>query len=145
MTDETIVFSGLEQDGEVIFPGEDSTVLIGGDTLIVIEQPDEPIIGLPSDEVTFFVLEENVGLPGPPGPPGPAGRDGIASGVRPSLVYSTPQASTVWEVSHDFPFVPNVIVTDSTGEVVYPDVTYPAFNLVRIEFASPCAGFVYLS
>lgn len=74
-------------------------------------------------------------LPGPPTP-----------GIGGSYVHTQAVAAAVWTITHTLGFIPGgVQIVDSTGHEIEGEVTYPAPNIVRIEFSEPVAGVAYLS
>jgi hypothetical protein len=63
-----------------------------------------------------------------------------------SFVYQQTTPAAVWEITHPLGFYPGgVQVLDSAGQEVVGLVTYPAVNVVRIEFSAPVSGVAYLS
>lgn len=76
-------------------------------------------------------------VPGPPGPPGTSGGSFTHAQMTPALV---------WMITHDLDYRPaGVITVDSAGSEVEGAVSYPADNIVRIDFAVPFSGTAYLS
>lgn len=107
------------------------------------------------------------GTPGAPGASGPAG-PGVAPGgtagqllakasatdyatswvASPPLAYRHVQASaaTVWAITHNLSFRPNVAAVDSTGREMWPGaVDYPDATHVTLTFSAAVGGEAYLS
>jgi hypothetical protein len=84
------------------------------------------------------------GEPGPVGPAGPAGPPGPSQTVAYRHVQAT--AATVWTVTHDLSFWPNVTAVDSTGRAIWPGtVDYPSASSVTLTFSAAVGGEAYLS
>ena len=60
-----------------------------------------------------------------------------------SHVQSAP--SSVWDLTYDLPFVPNVMVVDSAGTVVVGHVELLGPGSIRLTFSGPFSGTAYLS
>jgi len=73
---------------------------------------------------------------------------GGATGAAQTLAYQYTQANaaTVWTITHNLSFMPNVTVVDSTGREIWPgDVQYPNATTVQLTFSAAVGGFAYLS
>lgn len=74
-----------------------------------------------------------------PGAPDPGGEGG-------SFVFVQNTPIDVWVIEHPLGFYPaGVQVRDSLGQEIVGEVTYPAINVVRIDFGAPTSGVAYLS
>ena len=52
-------------------------------------------------------------------------------------------ALSVWTVPHNLGRYPSVVVTDTLGQLIVPDVAYIDNNTVQITHGTPLAGFAY--
>ena len=95
-----------------------------------------PALKYKDENGEWQILPSTRGMPGPPGPPGP-GSGGYVH------VQGTP--ATVWTVTHDLGFHPNVTVVDSADSVVEGEVTYTGDNSLTITFSAGFSGKAYLS
>lgn len=50
-----------------------------------------------------------------------------------------------WDMTHTFPYLPDVKVIDSAGDLVFGDITYPTPTTVRAIFSAPFSGKAILS
>jgi hypothetical protein len=83
----------------------------------------------------FVPAAPNVGPPGPPGP---------SQTVAYRHVQAT--AATVWTITHNLTFRPNVAAIDSTGREMWPGaVDYPSAIAVTLTFSAAVGGEAYLS
>lgn len=48
--------------------------------------------------------------------------------------------SSQWDMSHSFPYLPDVKIIDSAGDYVFGDITYPSTTTVRATFSAPFSG-----
>lgn len=60
-------------------------------------------------------------------------------------VYNQVSASTVWNIAHTLGFTPNVIIVDTSGNVVEPAIEYLSATQIRATFSEPMAGKAYVS
>lgn len=60
-------------------------------------------------------------------------------------VYNQASPSTEWNIAHTLAFIPNIIIVDTTGNVVEPAIEYLSANQIRATFSQPLAGKAYLS
>jgi hypothetical protein len=70
------------------------------------------------------------------------------SGTAQVLAYRYAQgsASTVWSITHNLTFRPNVSVVDSSGTQIFPGaVKYLSDTQVELDFSSAVGGEAYLS
>lgn len=87
------------------------------------------------------------GPPGPQGIPGPPGPQGEGMGVE-ALAYRHVQqvASETWIVNHPLPYRPNISVTDSAGQEIWPgDTQYISSSTIQLTFSSSVGGEAYLT
>lgn len=97
---------------------------------VTIERLASPTVTVTSSNATAVVIQRD-GLVGPPGP----------AGAGTVYTYSPPSAQETWLISHSLGRYPSsVIVSDSTGAVVFGDISYPSINLIQISFAVPVFG-----
>lgn len=89
-----------------------------------------------TDVVTVAAL----GPQGPPGPPGPQGPPGTTG-----LTYNQTTSSTVWSISHNLGFYPNVQSFDTVGVEIHGTIEHVSENLVHIYHGAPEQGVAYLS
>jgi hypothetical protein len=83
----------------------------------------------------FVPAAPNVGPQGPPGP---------SQTVAYHHVQAT--AATVWNITHNLTFRPNVAAIDSTGREIWPGaVDYPSAIAVQLTFSAAVGGEAYLS
>jgi hypothetical protein len=65
-----------------------------------------------------------------------------------ALAYRHVQATaaTVWSITHDLTFRPNVSAVDSTGREMWPGaVDYPSATTVQLTFSAAVGGEAYLT
>lgn len=63
-----------------------------------------------------------------------------------SYVYTQATAATLWAITHNLGYYPNVSVVDSTGTQIFPgDVKYPTIATVQLDFSAAVGGSAYLS
>ena len=60
-----------------------------------------------------------------------------------SFHFSSPQS--VWHITHDLTFTPNVTTTDDFGQVIFGTISYLSNRNINITFSQPVAGWAYLS
>jgi hypothetical protein len=119
-----------------VFPPEDTAVIVQGQgesTLIVTPSGSPGPKGDKGDQGDASVV------PGPPGPPG-------APGSAPQA-YEHDQAisSTVWTITHNLGYRPNVLVKDSAGTTQFGETEHVSINELTITFLAPFGGKAYLS
>jgi len=86
------------------------------------------------------------GVQGTQGTQGPQGTQGI-SGLTLAVSYHHIQgsASSVWEITHNLNFYPNVTTMDSAGAICEGEILHLNRNTVRVTFTSSFSGEAYLS
>jgi hypothetical protein len=62
-----------------------------------------------------------------------------------SYTYEKQVASTVWNISHNLHFKPNVIVMDYGSNQVECDIEYVDLDTVTLTFSQAMSGYAYLS
>lgn len=50
-----------------------------------------------------------------------------------------------WDITHAFPYLPDVKILDSAGDEVWGDITYPSATTVRLTFSAAFSGQAILS
>src|SRR5580765_5310049 len=106
-------------------------------------------------EVVDVVVVEPQGLRGPPGPEGPEGPKGDQGPEGPegppgtssgSYRHVQTTASTLWVITHDLQYRPNVAVVDSAGSEIWPGaVQYISSTTVHLTFSAAVGGEAYLT
>ena len=115
----------------------------------------DTIIVTPAAPVTVGVYSGQPGPPGatgatgaagPQGPQGPQGPAGI-NGTTQVIAYTHTQnaVSSIWSITHNLSFKPNVSTTDSSGFGMEGTVSYTSATTLTIEFGFGTTGFAYLS
>ncbi len=62
-----------------------------------------------------------------------------------AVTFTQTVATGGWTITHNLNRYVNVVVIDTSGNLVEPDVDYPSLNVVRLTFSAPTAGTAYLS
>lgn len=91
------------------------------------------------------VFEMQYSAPGPKGEKGDPGEKGEPGESATSYLHDQQVASNTWLISHNLQRFPSVTVVDSSGNVVYGDVTYVTENEVTINFSGAFSGKAYLN
>ena len=60
-------------------------------------------------------------------------------------VYNQASPSTEWNIAHTLGFTPNVIIVDTAGNVVEPEIEYLSPTQIRATFSESIAGKAYVS
>jgi hypothetical protein len=60
-------------------------------------------------------------------------------------VYEQSSPSTVWNIAHTLGFTPNIIIVDTSGEVVEAALEYISATQITATFSESIAGKAYLS
>lgn len=61
-----------------------------------------------------------------------------------SFTFTQTNPSSVWTIDHNLGFIPNVIVVDASGELVFSEVRHPSVNRTVVTHGMPFAGTAYL-
>jgi hypothetical protein len=86
------------------------------------------------------------GPPGPQGIPGPQGEMGPAGTESGAYRHVQLTAATIWTITHNLPYRPNVSVVDSSGSEIWPGVTqYISSTTVQLTFSAAVGGEAYLT
>ena len=136
--------------------------------LIVEVTPDTPDLDVtnlvteislePNDvELVVEIVETAVGVgseglqgpPGPasvvPGPTGPQGPPGTPGSAPQAYVHDQQIPSTVWVITHNLGYQPNVTVVDSASTTYEGEITYDSPTQITLTFSYSFAGKAYLS
>lgn len=62
-----------------------------------------------------------------------------------TFTFTQTTPAIVWDVVHDLNKYPSVTVVNTLGQVVQPDIDYVSMNEIKISFAFPYTGSVYLN
>ena len=100
---------------------------------IVVDPPEITVVGS-----AFLGPQGPQGVIGPQGPPGPGGSDA-------RFTHDQLAPSATWIVFHNLGKFPAVMVVDSGGTVIDPDIQYNNNAQVTISFGSPTSGKAYLN
>lgn len=93
-------------------------------------------------------------VPGPPGPPGPASivpgpkgdkGDPGAPGTGANFTWTQSVAAATWHVVHNLGFVPSILTTDDSGNVIEGEPTVISVNETDVAFGSALTGRAYCS
>lgn len=79
------------------------------------------------------------------GDKGDIGTPGLNGSGTASFVYNQSVPSSLWNITHNLGYFPNVTVTDSAGSLAEGDTKYVNNNLIQILFSSAFSGVAYLS
>lgn len=164
MSDDVTVLVMEEPSGTVLVDAGDVIVRIGTMPAGTVEIDDgTPLVQLttdPSGQILVAAGQETVlleapvidvvsiGVQGPPGPPGPAGAEGA-----PGTPGSAPQAythdqqvpATVWTITHQLGYVPNVTVFNTLGDEVIGETQHPSPAQTVLIFTAAFSGRAFLS
>lgn len=123
------------------------------DTIIVTPSPAVEVTVTPTTPTSSSPSTVSVytGTPGPTGPAGPTGSTGAtgpagatgASGG--SFTYTPADARTLYEITHNLGYQPNVMVVDSFGTEYFGTVVYTNSNSLTITFTAAVYATAYLS
>lgn len=53
--------------------------------------------------------------------------------------------SPTWNIIHTLGFIPNIIIVDTSGNVVEPEIQYLSANQIQATFSQPMTGKAYVS
>lgn len=62
-----------------------------------------------------------------------------------SYQYYIPTADDVWVIYHNLGYIPNVLITDLSGDEISGVITEATISKIEITFSNPVAGYAYLS
>lgn len=104
-----------------------------------------PVIGLLGDQ---YINTTTGFLFGPKTESGWGSGVLLGSGLKISDVaythYQT-SSSTVWNITHELEFMPNVTAVDLAGKIIEGDYQYSGANTITLTFSESVAGAAYLS
>lgn len=69
----------------------------------------------------------------------------IVSAPPTNFLWFQSTAASVWTITHNLGFYPQVTTVDSTGHEVVGDVTYIDVNTVQVTFSGSFAGSAFMS
>lgn len=92
-------------------------------------------------EATVVLTKENIVIDTMPGQL--RGPRGLAGGE--TFTWTQSIALAIWTIAHNLGKYPSVIVVDTTGDQVIPDVTYIDQNTIQVTHGLPMAGSAYLN
>jgi hypothetical protein len=126
------------------------TIVIETATTLTVEIDDGGTAVVVPGTATTELTVVTPGVQGPQGPPGDQGEQGPPGpqgppGESQQLTVSFASPLDVWEVTHTIPITPSVITTDTGGDLIEGDVSYPTPTTVRVEWAWPMAGTLVLT
>lgn len=61
------------------------------------------------------------------------------------LGWNQQVALATWTIAHNLQRYPSITVTDNSGRVVAPDISYVDGNIIQITHSSPLTGWAYLN
>lgn len=85
------------------------------------------------------------GIQGVQGAQGPAGAGADISVSDLAYHHVQNVASSIWNITHNLGFYPNITVVDSAGTVLEGDLEYIDLNNIRVTFSAAFSGNAYLS
>jgi hypothetical protein len=98
---------------------------------------------------TWTQLDYQTGTQGPAGPTGPQGPQGPqgepGTGGTASFTYTQNTAASIWDITHNLGFHPNVATVDSAGSSIEGVLTYTGINTLTVVFSIATTGTAYLS
>lgn len=114
-------------------------------TIVETQAVPLTVTGSQDDTVTQVVYAGRPGVPGPEGPQGPPGPQGTPGTGSGSYVHTQNTPATVWTITHNLDFQPNVTVVDSAGSEVEGEIDYVDGSTVQVTFSAAFGGTAYLS
>ncbi len=113
-------------------------VVLRRESIVTIVEglPQAPVVT--TNESPIVVIQRE-GIAGPRGPIGPTGT------VGDTFVYSPPDVSAIWNITHNMERFPIVTVVDTANRIIEPNVTYLTLNILRLDFDIPMTGTAYLN
>jgi tartrate dehydratase beta subunit/fumarate hydratase class I family protein len=70
---------------------------------------------------------------------------GISLAKIATLIFNQVSVSALWNIVHNLGKYPSIVVVDSGGTVIIPDVAYVDLNTITAGFGSPTSGKAYLN
>lgn len=95
-----------------------------------------------SDSTTSTFTVYN-GATGPKGDKGDTGATGATPVI--SKIHTQNAPSSVWVITNDLGFYPNVVTTDTAGTIVEGEVSYTSPSIITVTFSQSIGGYAYLS
>ena len=88
------------------------------------------------------IFDSPLSPPGPKGDKGDKGDPGEKGdpGGLPKFVLTQNTPSNTWYVNHNLGYFPDVVIVDSTGEVVYGTITHINENQLVLSFSAAFSG-----
>jgi len=62
-----------------------------------------------------------------------------------TLIFNQVSVSALWTIAHNLGKYPSIVIVDSGGTVIIPDVVYVDLNTITAGFGSPTSGKAYLN
>jgi hypothetical protein len=62
-----------------------------------------------------------------------------------SYTHTQNASLSVWTITHNLSFKPNVVITDYNGNILEGDIAYISNNQITVTLSSPYIGYAYLS
>ena len=109
---------------------DDGFEVIVNETPVEVVAEDGDIQVLVTEHVVSVV---SVGEQGPAGP------------GQSTYTHNQNQASATWVIPHNLGRHPSVVVIDSAGSLIIPDVQYDSANQVTVRFSAAFGGKAYLN
>lgn len=79
------------------------------------------------------------------GPPGPKGDPGDPGDGKLSYFHTQASVASVWTITHNMDYKPNVTAFNSANEVVVGEILHSSVNSLTITFSSAFSGCAVLS
>jgi len=142
-------------------------VVVPPSTPSVVVVPPTPS---PTGSSSVVVSGTTVGPQGPTGPTGPTGPGVPAGGLAGKVLakksntdydtewvtatgggggtgytYHQINVATTWTITHGLGYNPNIVVTDTNGNIYEGNITWPDVNTVIVTFSTALNGYAYLS
>lgn len=109
---------------------DDGFQVVVNETPTTVETSDDNIQVFVTEDVVSVV---SVGTQGPAGP------------GQTTYTHNQNSASATWVIAHDLGRHPSVVVIDSAGSVIIPDVQYDSAYQVTVRFSAAFSGKAYLN
>lgn len=85
------------------------------------------------------------GAPGATGATGPTGEKGDKGDSGGFFNFTQGTSSDTWYIEHNLGYYPNIVVTDSAGNIVEGSYEFPNVNTLIATFSGAFSGNAYLS